>query len=209
MLQTHLGRRFAATPLLLLLLLGSVLAFVACGGDDDDGGTALNPNGERTDKDKDDEGAASSDSNDTKDDAKTNAGTGDDKPYAKSLCVSLDAYLAKFLDEAGKDPELLTNQEKTIKVAGPILDDLAKNLSKAKPPKDMAKYHDELVKNVRDVAKKANDGTITSLDQFSDISANVEEPPQDVQDRLSKAARDTPECADSLLGGDLFSDQTP
>lgn len=213
MLRSLLRSRFAGfPPLLLLLIVGSFSLLAACGGGNDDS------EGNPFDKSAESGSGSSSDATpratspsggNPSSSGNTNAGTGDDKQYTKSLCVALDAYLTKFLDEAGKDPELLTDQAKTIKIAGPILNSLADDLSKAKPPRDVAQYHDDLVKNVRDVAKRANDGQITSVDEFAGISEGIAEPPAGVQERLSKAAEETPECSGSLLGGSLFGDSSP
>lgn len=176
MLPGNLRRWMLFAPILMLLPI-SALVFSACGDDDDSGGN--NSGGV------------------------TSSGSGSDTDYVKSVCVSFNKYVSDFSAQAAKDPTSLSDPTKAMKIAAPILSDLADSLSKAKPPKDVKSYHDGLVKSIRDVAQKAKDGKINSLDELSGIGDSVGEPSQDIQDRLSKAADGVTECNQG--GGSLFS----
>lgn len=130
--------------------------------------------------------------------------SGTDKEYASQLCGSLNTYLDAFIKETTKNPDLLSNEARLLKVAAPILANLGTDLARANPPADVKQYHDELVTKVKDVAQQANDGTITTLAEISDITSGVAEPPAEVQARLQAAAADVKECQQSLLSGSLF-----
>lgn len=193
--------RLATAPgiLLLLTLLAALLVAACGGGDDDDGGDGGSAEPTST--------TASGTPEPTKDSDSGSGGTtptNTDREYAKQLCVSLNSYLDAFLRETSKDAELLSDEAKMLKVAAPILADLGDDLAKAKPPKDVEKYHNELVKQVKEVAQRAKDGKITTLQEISDVTSGVEEPPASVQARLQAASNEVKECQESALGGTLF-----
>src|SRR6476659_6793681 len=99
-------RRWMLFAPLLLLLPVSALILSAC-GDDDSGGN--NSGGV------------------------TSSGSGSDTDYVKSVCVSFNKYVSDFSAQASKDPASLSDPTKAMKIAAPILSDLADSLSKAKP----------------------------------------------------------------------------
>ena len=127
-----------------------------------------------------------------------------DAEYAAQLCTSLNTYLEAFIKETTKDPTLLDNEAKLLKVAAPILAALGDDLARATPPDDVAPFHQDLVAKVKDVAQKANNGEITTIQQISDITSGVSEPPAETQARLQAAAANVKECQGSLLGGSVF-----
>jgi hypothetical protein len=172
-----LRRWMLFAPLLLVLPL-SALILGACGGDDDSGGS----NGGGV----------------------TSGGSGSDADYVKAICVGFNKYIADFTAAIAKDPTNATDPAKAMKASAPMLSDLADAVSKAKPPKDVKSYNDQLVKSMRDAAQQAKDGKITSFDQLGSIGNDVPEPSQAIKDRLSKAASGVSECSSG--GFSLFGD---
>lgn len=127
-----------------------------------------------------------------------------DKTYARQLCTSLDAYLNSFLQEAAKDPGLLTDEAKLLKIAGPAISGLGKDLQKATPPADLKDYHNQLVTKTREVSEKVANGRITSVAEIANVTAGIKPPSKAIQDRLQAAIGETKECQASFLAGGLF-----
>ncbi len=132
------------------------------------------------------------------------APTDADRVYAKQLCTSLNNYLNDFLQKASTDPALLTDESKLLKVAGPAISSLGKELKTATPPADVKQYHDELIAKTQEVSRKVQDGTITSVAELASVTTGIKTPPKNVEARLQAAANETQECQDSLLAGSLF-----
>ena len=93
-----------------------------------------------------------------------------------------------------------------MKTAAPILDSFAKDLDKAKPPKDMANFHDALVERVKTIATKAKGGMVVTPEELAGISKGAPLPPGTVRDRLAEAAANIPQCAQSGGTDALFGD---
>ena len=127
-----------------------------------------------------------------------------DKTYARQLCTSLDAYLHGFLQEAAKDPALLTDETKLLKIAGPAITGLGNDLQKATPPADLKDYHNQLVAKTREVSEKVANGRITSVAEIANVTTGIKPPSKAIQDRLRAAIGETKECQDSILAGGLF-----
>lgn len=127
-----------------------------------------------------------------------------DITYAGGLCRAVNTYVAAISAEAAKDPNLFADQAKLLRTAAPILDRFAKDLDKAKAPRDLSKFHDALVKRIEEMAKRAKDGQAPTPEELSRFSKDVPVPPEQVQARLAAAAKQLPECAsfgiDNLFG---------
>ncbi len=128
-----------------------------------------------------------------------------DRAYARAVCGAFGKYLASFSAETQRDPQLFADQAKLLRIAAPILDTFAKDLDRAKPPKDMANYHDALVERVKVIVKKARDGQVVSTQELSQISKGAPLPPSTVRERMAEAANALPECqstggVDALFG---------
>ena len=120
-----------------------------------------------------------------------------DRAYAKAVCTAIGRYLTSFSAETQKNPQLFADQKKLLAVAAPILDTFDKDLRKAKPPKDVANFHDALVAKVGVIAKKAKSGQIVSTEELGSITKGAPLPPDTVRARLAEAAEGIPECAQS------------
>ena len=129
-----------------------------------------------------------------------------DRSYARTVCGAFDKYIKAFGAETDRDPQLFGDQAKLLRVAAPILDTFAKDMGKAKPPKDMANFHSALVERVKTIATKAKSGMVVSTAELSDIGKGAPLPPATVRDRLTEAAANLPECAQSGGMDPLFGD---
>lgn len=129
-----------------------------------------------------------------------------DRAYASAVCSAFGKYLNAFSAETQRDPKLFSDQAKLLKVAGPILETFGKDLDRAKPPKDLANYHDALVERVKTIAAKAKGGIFVTTEELGDISRGAPLPPVTVRDRLAEAAANLPECAKSGGTDALFGD---
>jgi hypothetical protein len=127
-----------------------------------------------------------------------------DITYAGGLCRAVNAYVAAISAETAKDPNLFADQAKLLRTAAPILNRFANDLDKAKAPRDLSKFHDALVKRIKEMAKKAKDGQAPTPEELSRFSKDVPVPPGQVQARLAAAAKQLPECEtfgiDNLFG---------
>ena len=128
-----------------------------------------------------------------------------DRAYAKSVCTAIGRYLTSFSAETQKNPQLFADQKQLLAVAAPILDTFDKDLRKAKPPRDVANFHDALVEKVSVMAKKAKSGQVVSTSELGNITKGAPLPPDTVRARLAEAANGIPECAasggmDALFG---------
>lgn len=128
-----------------------------------------------------------------------------DVAYMRVVCRAFGHYLTDFGKETQSDPNLFSDQTKLLRVAAPILDTFAKDLDKAKPPKDMANFHKSVVERVKTTAAKAKGGLVITSEEVSDISKGSPLPPVTVRERLDEAADTLPECGpfggtDALFG---------
>ena len=190
----RITKRTAVVGLAALSLTAVMTLLGACGGDDDSTGG----------------GAAKGSSPAAKDDSKVaNAGpvSGTDKEYVKDMCVSFNSYMDGVFKVIQSDPSSATDQAAIAKKLGPFLESFAKDVDKAKPPRDVKKYHDELVKQVKDSSEKLKSGKVKSL---AELGQGVT-PPKDLDPailtRLSNAEKDVKECSEGQLAGigGLFS----
>lgn len=162
------------------IVLAAVLAvaavgLAACGGDDD-GGSKTSGGG----------GIASS------------GGTGSDENYVADLCKAskdLQAAITKMT----ADPSKLTDQDAAMKAFIGPFEDFSKSLAKAKPPKDLKDYHEQMVKTLNDTVAKMKKGDATALQSLS--GTDLPDPPASVKDRLDKLAAKNKDCTDSGLFG--------
>lgn len=118
-----------------------------------------------------------------------------DIAYAGGLCRAVNTYVAAMSAETSKDPNLFADQAKLLRTAAPILDRFARDLDRAKPPKDLSKFHDALVKRVKEMANRAKEGQAPAPEDLARFSKNVPVPPEQVQARLAAASEGLPECA--------------
>jgi hypothetical protein len=75
--------------------------------------------------------------------------------------------------------------------SGPF-EDYAKAISKAKPPKDLKEYHDNIVTTLNDASKAMKSGG--GLEGLAGLSEDFPEPPKATQDRLQKIADKNKDC---------------
>ncbi|GMV84437.1 MAG: hypothetical protein AMXMBFR80_02950 [Dehalococcoidia bacterium] len=118
-----------------------------------------------------------------------------DIAYAGGLCRAVNTYVAAISAETAKDPNLFGDQDKLLRTAAPILDRFAKDLDRAKAPKDLSAFHGALVKRVKEMARRAKEGEAPAPEDLSRFSKDVPVPAEQVQARLAAAAGQLPECA--------------
>lgn len=191
-------------PGIAALTLAFATMLTGCGGDDDaasdSGGDAASTAKNGDDK-KDD---------DKKDDGKTSdAGpvSGTDKEYVKDVCVGFNTYMDSVFKVIQGDPSATSDQAVLVKKLGPLLEAFAKDVSKANPPKDVKKYHDQLVKQVKDSSEKLKSGKVTSLAELSEGVTPPKGLDPSIVARLSSAEKQVKECSEGQLAGigGLFS----
>jgi hypothetical protein len=129
-----------------------------------------------------------------------------DISYARDICSAFGRYITSFNAAQQRDPQLFADQAKLLRTAAPILDTLGKDLDKAKPPKDMANFHDAIVEQAKTMATKAKGGLVLTADELSGISRSAPVPPVTVRERMAEAASSRPECAQSGGMDALFGD---
>lgn len=129
-----------------------------------------------------------------------------DTAYAGAVCAAFTTYITTFGKAQQADPQLFADQAKLLRTSAPILNTLAKDLDKAKPPKDMANFHDAVVERAKTFATKAKGGMVVSAEELGNIAKGAPLPPVTVRDRMYEAAAARPECAQSGGMDPLFGD---
>jgi hypothetical protein len=129
-----------------------------------------------------------------------------DTSYAVVVCNAFGKYLSAFSAEQQKDPMLFSDQAKLLRVAAPILETLGKDMDRAKPPKDMANFHDAIVARVKAMAAKARSNAVVSTAELADFTKDAPLPPDTVRERMAEAANARPECATTGGMDALFGD---
>ena len=187
-MQRRTLRWLATASATVLMLFGVAALAAACGGDDDSGNNdssspAAKPaNTQDAGKAADANGSAANPS-------------GTDKEYVKDVCVAMNTYIDAFTKKFSADPTVLSDQDKMLKAIGPELEAFGKNLEKAKPPRDAAKFHEQMVKAVADLADRLKKGQIKSIQELGQFTqGRVDEPTQAVKQRLAAASKDVAEC---------------
>jgi hypothetical protein len=189
MLFPGLHRRLLATAALPLLLLP--IALGACG--DDDSSATPTPYPTTTASTAVTTSTTSPSGSVTSGDAATG-----DQAYLKSVCTAANDAINPVIDAIGKDPSIVSNPQKFADLLSPAISDLSDRLSQIKPPADLQQYQDDLIARFKDISAKAKDGQLKSINDFTS-AADGAQPPQAVQDRLRAAARQVPECQQSVL----------
>ena len=129
-----------------------------------------------------------------------------DRAYVRDICRAFNKYVTTLGAATQRDPRLYSDQKAFLKVAAPVLDTFARDLAKAKPPKDLANFHGALVERIKTTATKAKAGVLLTPDELGGISKNAPLPPVTVRDRLTEAAETLPECENSGGTDALFGD---
>lgn len=163
-------RKLGTWSILAALLLVAAFSLAACGGDDDDSG-----------------------GDDSGDSGKTSSGTGSDEKYVADLCKATLEFSKAF---EKLDPSKVKSEDDVQKLFAEPFENYAKAMSKAKPPKDVKEYHDQVVKALNDTVKsmKSGDGT-SGFEALADM--DFPEPPAAVSDRLSKIADNNKDCKEA------------
>ena len=192
----HNRLRWLAVALAAVVVLSLTALFAACGGDDDSSSGSSSSNG------KSDATKTSDSTGDKKTgDANPGAVSGTDKEYVKDVCVVFNTYMEAVFKAISSDPSLSGDSDAIIKKIGPPLEAFGKGVAKARPPKDVKKYHDELVKTVNDTAAKLKSGKIKSLSELGALGTSSTQLDPDVKARLANAEKDVKECNEGQLAG--------
>lgn len=119
-------------------------------------------------------------------------GTGSDEAYVADFC---EAYKNFFADlEDAQDDITSSDPEDIAETMAQPVEDLAKALKKAKPPKDMQDWHNQAVKTMEEAADELKDGNFDAS-IFGDET--LSDPPEGAADRLQKLAEDNEDCDDA------------
>ena len=157
----------------LAAMVASAAVLAACGGGSDDPGS----------------GGAS--------------GTGTDDAYVASICGAYDDFADTFADmlskrlEGNSQPK---NQQEALKIYIEPFEKLVEGMEDANPPKDVKKYHDNMVKSLKSSLKKANDGDTNAFAALG--SPSFPDLPADVRERLNDATRANKDCKDASFSFD-------
>ncbi len=177
-------RKALSWGLLAVIAISAIALFAACGGDDSGGNTIGNSVGSN--------GTTSSGGSSNQ----TNGGTGSDKEYVATLCKA-DAKFQDDLTNATKDPSKLTDATAIANAFVTPFQNFADALRKAKVPADFKSYHDAFVKALDDAVNQLK--TSPDASSLSDFGSNIPDPPQDITDRLAKAAQGNSDCQKANL----------
>ncbi len=116
-------------------------------------------------------------------------GTGSDESYVASLCKA-QLKFTDALQNLSKDASKIKNAEDATKLLTGPFEQFAKDVKDANPPKDMKESHDKMTKALDQTIGQIKDGK--SLDSLAML--DIEDPPQDVLDRLQKAVDKNEDC---------------
>jgi hypothetical protein len=157
-----------------MLAIVAAFALVACGGDDDD---------------------ASGDSGGSQ-------ATGSDEKYVGQICQAMKTFTVS-LDKATADISSsgsAADVDKLLEKMAAPFEQLAKDFSKANPPKDMKDWHTAATKALSDVAKSLKDAK--GLEALSALGDDpFPPPPAGVEERLSKIADSNKDCQEASFTG--------
>ena len=131
----------------------------------------------------------------------TTAVIGTDVVYARQYCIATGAYLNTVKAALQKDPSLQTDEAKYLKTLAPIYADWANALAFASPPADVQKYHQDFIKNLRDLSAGIKSGTVKTRAELTRANSNVPEPSLVVRNRINAASVEVQECKDAGLAG--------
>ena len=130
--------------------------------------------------------------------------TAGDVNYVRGLCRAINSYVTGLENATDEDPTLFSDQARLLEVAAPILRDFREDLDDADPPGDLKRFHDALVNRVRQIARDAEDGRLSAVEELSRFSEGVPNPPEQIQARMAGASEVLPECTafgvDNLFG---------
>jgi hypothetical protein len=122
-------------------------------------------------------------------------GTSSDETYVAAVC-SAGAQFFKDIEKAQAaalksidDPSSDEAEKIAAKAMAEPVATFAKNLRRATAPKDVKKYHDEMVSNLDKAAKGLKDGDMGALSAM-----DMSDAPADVSDRLDKLASANKDC---------------
>lgn len=145
--------------------------------------------------------------------------TKEDERFARQICVAGIKFVDKLeklsekLDQAGAGSDSSDDMEDfgaalELMFEG-IMDPLADFLddfAKADPPKDMAGWHKEAAKVMKEMAKALRDGDFEALESFDESA--IPEPPAEASARIEAAVAEVKECQElekrSNETGDIF-----
>lgn len=130
--------------------------------------------------------------------------TAGDVNYVRGLCRAINSYVTRLENATDEDPALFSDQARLLEVAAPILQDFREDLDDADPPRDLEAFHKALVNRVRQIARDAQDGRLSAVEELSRFSEGVPNPPEQIQARMAGASEVLPECTafgvDNLFG---------
>lgn len=181
---------FAVAAMSGALLLG------ACGGDDNGGKSPADMAGNKTESTAP-AGDSTAKSEPTKSSSGNKVATGGDEQYVKDICNAgtkmLKAFEKAMSGPTPSDPSKALDAMMAAFVEP--FDQMAKDMQKAKPPKDLAEWHSAAVKQLQELVKNMKDGKLNgSEDLFNDAEDPFPEMPAAAEERLQKIAEKTPEC---------------
>jgi len=212
------SRRLTRIVALLVLSLMSAVAFAACGGDDDGAAT---PAAKDSGASSAAGGAAVAKLFSRAGDAVNAAAvtdvadpTPDDTRFAKQICVAAKNFYVA-VEKAAKDMEKgptpdVQSMDDLGKVFAQLFAAMAEPLgkfvddfSRTQPPKDLAEWHGQLVKSLKPIVDALKTGDLTKLENLSQDTQAMPEPPADAMARVEKAAEGVSECQDlANIAGD-------
>ena len=180
----HLRNRSAFVPLVLALALGAAL-LVGCSDNSNGSGSSDSGSGGSS-------GGARA--------------TGSDQEFAKGLCVAGQHFLDKMTKGFATPPSNSSTPASMDDLGNvfaafflnlaPAFEGLAKDFKALKPPKDLAQWHADAAAKLDAAVKALKDGKFDDP-ALNDLGSDAIPPlPQDVQDRLDKAAANIKECQD-------------
>lgn len=186
-------------------LIGAGMLFAACGGDDDSSspGTKSDSKGETTAPAGDATAKSDAQSEPTKpksDDGGSSVATGGDEKYVSDMCKAgskMTAAFEKAMTEifagTGADDDDPDTDAMMAAFFSPF-EDLVKDMEKAKPPKEIAGWHDQSLKQMKALVQDMKDGNFDESSLLYDDRAEFPELPANVEERFNKIAEKLPEC---------------
>lgn len=156
----------------------ALLLLAACGDDDDDG------NGDDT-------------SDQSGDEDRSDASTGDEEEYVADLCAAFLEFQDSIVTIATDPENADATDEEGLELTREPFETLLQAMEDADPPGDIEEFHDGVVDTFRETLDRIEDGD-TSV--FDEAPGAIPAPPQALQQKYAAIAAENSTCQQANFG---------
>lgn len=119
--------------------------------------------------------------------------TGTDEQFVSDFCAALKDFDEDF-SSVFANIEDLEDEDAMMEAMAEPISNFANAFEDIRVPSDLRDWHQQASRALRDAADSIEDGNFDEAAFDEDL---IEEPPQDVQDRLQSLAEDNEDCKDA------------